>query len=506
MNKTKNRRFFSDGGAGSSARRCTTLASVLFGLSTSPAHADLSQLEFSNALEAKAATAVQATYNSLLGACTDTQQTASTTCSGSTFNVWKNVRELVHTANELTGQSGSTAFSLGLNQEQLGFALRWNAAEEYSSQGSMSGGFIGSQLNGVSTRIAALRYGATGFSFNGMDDEDVLVAQRAYANRMSGGGASADQGYTWSSWGGFLNGSYTKGNKDATVYEDAFDADGKDINGGVDYRFDNHWVAGLVFGFQRQKLVFDSEKSITQGDVKMDGFSITPFALYQSDTWYFSGSLGYQRMQFDTTRHIQYPSLNPQVASVDTTAESSNDANALTASLTSGYSLPLNASFSLEPYLTADYRHIRIDGFTEKDLLNDGFNFVVGTQTINSLELTPALKLRYIIASRVGVFVPYLDIQLHNQLDDGSHSIDATYEGAEQSVSAASTFVIPTDKLDKSYEIYTVGFSTVLRGARQTTADSAASGGIQAFVNYRTIQSLNNYHQYTVSAGLRYEF
>lgn len=492
------------------SRRYARTALTVAYLSAWPFHvafADLTQLQFGNQLEQLAAAANQATYNKLLASgCDDRQTAASATCSGSTFKVWENVRELVHTSNQLTGNNGPTLYSLGLDQEGLGFALQWTSAEEFSTQGSMSGGFVNGQLSGLASRITALRNGATGFSYAGLNfDEGVMVANNSLRG-ASGGGASADQQSGWSKLGGFINGSYTEGNKNATVLEDAFDFDGEDYSGGLDYRINNHWVAGATFGYQHQKINFDSSKSIVSGDVKMNGFSIMPFALYQSDNWYYSVSLGYQQMQFDTNRTISYPSLNPSVAGVYTIARSTSDAHALTAFATSGYSYHFTEKASLEPYVSLDYRRVTVDGFTEKDLYNEGFNFVIGQQTITSLEVVPSLKLQYILTPSFGVFVPFIDAQLHLQQKDNARNIDAQYVGAEQTLDNSTKFVIPTDAQDKSYQVYTVGVSSVLRGASQKGLDTAATGGIQGFVNYRLIRSLDNYRQHTISAGLRYEF
>jgi len=83
-------------------------------------------------------------------------------CTGEVFRVFTQTRELVHNANELTGE-GPTGFSLGLDRQRLGFALRWTAAEELAAQGSAATRFSGSQSNSLAARLSALRFGARGF-------------------------------------------------------------------------------------------------------------------------------------------------------------------------------------------------------------------------------------------------------------------------------------------------------------------------------------------------------
>jgi len=52
-------------------------------------------------------------------------------CTGRTFQIFRNIREIIQTANDIQG-SGPSEFSLRSNLEGLGFALRWLAAEEYA--------------------------------------------------------------------------------------------------------------------------------------------------------------------------------------------------------------------------------------------------------------------------------------------------------------------------------------------------------------------------------------
>lgn len=123
-----------------------------------------------NALERAAARANQASYNLLAGSCANG---VGESCSQSDLVVFRNTRELVETANELLG-SGSTQFSLGVDAEGLGFALRWTAAEELAGQGSSTTKFAASQLSALSTRLAVLRWGVSGLRSASKDRKSVV--------------------------------------------------------------------------------------------------------------------------------------------------------------------------------------------------------------------------------------------------------------------------------------------------------------------------------------------
>lgn len=463
------------------------------------ASADLSALfgSFDGELEETAAVANQLTYESLLQTgCDDQQRGESESCAGNQFTLFRNVRELVHTANELTGE-GPTQFGLGVDLVGLGFALRWTAGEEFAAQGDLTRDFAAGQVGGLASRITALRFGATGFNVSGLFYNNTKYSGCTGTNQC-GGGASADPAF--SPWGGFINGSYTYGNQDAKILEDAFDFDGIQINAGLDYRLSDVWVVGATFGYTDQEINFDATQSIVDGGVTADGISIMPFILYNSDTLFASLSLGYQQLALDSDRAIRYPSLNPDVESTDTRALAKTDADSISYYATLGYTFRSGA-LSIEPYTEYKYVDIAIDGFTETDINNAGFAFSVEKQKITSNEIAAGINFQYVMTPSFGVFIPYLDIQVRNELDSDSRQVAAVYAGSMSS----TDFSLPTETLDDQYYTYAVGVSSVVRGSQKTSA-GGASGGVSIFASYKTIQGLDDFSQEIVSGGIRVEF
>ena len=464
------------------------------------------QGEYQSELEERAAVSNQATYDQLKSqGCTDSAQIATASCAGGSFLVWNNVRELVHTANELTNV-GPTEFSLDSDLEGLGFSLRWTSGEEFSSEESLSDSFVSGQLTNLASRVTALRSGTRGFNTAGFNNggNNTAIARRESGNSglNSGDGVTGD----WSRLGGFINGSYTYGNQDPSGREDAFDFEGMDVNGGLDYRLDDNWVVGAIFGYIKNEVDFDARLSIVEGGVEMDGLSIMPFVLYQSENWFYNASLGYLQSEFETDRSIRYPSFNTNVDSVNTRAVSKHDANTLSASFSAGYSYFIRDNWLLEPSLSVNYQDVTIDEFSERDINNEGFDFLVEEQNIESLETVLSLKTQYTMSNNYGVFVPYIEVHFYKQHEDEQRFIDAAYVNVAQILDKNARFSLPTNSVDSDYKVYSIGMSTVLRGARQKTADSTASGGIQAFINYRKLEDIAGYHQQIVSAGIRYEF
>jgi len=467
--------------------------------------ANLTELEglFGSELEENAAAANQAAYERMREAgCDDEQRAPSETCGGSLYRTWESVREIVHTANDLLG-NGPTLYSLGLDLEGLGFTLRWTAGEEFSTQGDLSNNFVRGQMAGLATRMSALRSGGARVAINGRGYEKIA----GLSGPKLGGGAG-DESSQWSRWGFFLNVDSRSGDRAPTAREDAFDFDGYSVNTGVDYRITDNWVAGVMLGYQDESLEFDPSQSIVEGDVDMSGLSLQPYLLYNADRWYLSAALGMQSMDFSTRRTISYPSLNPQIESTDTEAISDTSASAFSISSSAGYTLFQDSAFGLEPFIALDYRDISVDGYTETDIKNEGFAFIVEEQSFSSLESTLGVKLNYVLTPKFGVVIPFIDIEYRTQHDTDPRVINAVYVDAADALADTpeAVFALPTDEADSNYLVYTLGFSAVIRGARQLTADGAAGGGIQVFLHYRQYENLDYYNQSEIAGGLRYEF
>ena len=490
--------------------------------------------QYENDVERQSAIANQDTYDSLDPLCnpenvlgTDPNpmgppSTARGICSSSeVFNVYLTVRELIHTANEIQG-AGPRFASLGQDQEGLGTSLRWTAAEELAAQGSAASEFSNSQLSNLAARMNALRFGARGFTLSAFDmpatDSGERVAGLSSGDRR-GGGASADSSASYSSWGGFLNGSYSYGNRVDTGREDAFDFDGSEVTAGLDYRFSNNLVFGGMFGWSRQEIDFDEAASdirVVDGGMEIEGLSGIMFGLYQGDRFYGSASLGYQDLEYDIERRIKYASFNPDIGSANSVALSTPNGSILTGTLNFSYAFYANR-FTFEPYINAEYRDITIDQFDEersKDVNGiadeDAFNLTVAEQSYESFVGMVGLRFQYTFTPDFGVIVPYARIQAHKEVLNGSRDILAGYGEITKEVADPTadilTFSVPTDEVDEDYYTWAVGFSMVLRGGRQREYDGPITGGLMAFVQYESLEGKEFYQEQVISGGLRYEF
>ena len=523
---TKNTRV-NRGGIGASA---LLIFAALLNLSATIATAQtnndgpgLTPLIYANEVETAAAIANQAAFESSNQVCNANGRFDDTAvpifdnpgggCTEEAFSVFILSRELVHTANQLQN-AGPTIASLDLDQEGLGLALRWTAAEEFAAQSSMATDFANSQLSNLAARLSALRFGAQGFSFAGIPVNPEGDIQVAGLERRRGGGAASDEGgETYSPWGGFISGSFGWGLKVPTPLEDAFDFDGAEVTLGVDYRFDNNFVLGGMFGYTEQTVDFDeaaSAISVVDGSIEAEGFSYIAFALFQGEKFSFSGSLGYQTVDFDAERNIKYPSFNPDLTSVNATVLSRPDSSVVMGTMNAGYAFRFQR-LTFEPYVNVEYIDATIDQFTEDRSTNAVsssysrlFSLVINEQSIKSLDSALGVRFQLALTPSFAVIVPYITFEVHNEAEDSARTITADYSGLE--ALGLSGFAVATDRPDSSYTKAVAGLSMVLRGGRQRERGGSIFGGLQGYIQYTTIDGLQNYDDEVISGGFRYEF
>ncbi len=445
-------------------------------------------------LEQRAAVINQATFNALDGLCSGQQPAI---CTPDVFSVYKNVRELVQTAEEITtGQD--LQYGLNLDEEGLGFALRWTSAEELLAQGSTAKDFASSQVSTLGNRISAIRAVSRANLYARYRTSELM--KYGYASNDGIPAGSTDSGANFSRFSTFFDVSNGFGRKADTTFngistngnEDAFDYNGYEYTLGADYRFSDSLVAGGLLGYTDRYVDFDSSKSIVDGDIKSNGFSLIGFAQWDQLHYYASASVGYQQLGFDTYRVISYPSLDPGIASVDTATAGSPDSKALLATANFGVPFQLGP-VGMDLYLGADYQKMKIDAFSEHEVdiaggSGSGFQYNVAGQNIKSLDATAGARLAYTWTPRFGVLVPYLRAEYHRQLETARAKLflnfanlpDAAAEQVRNVVGAA----LLSDKPDDAYLSYSAGVSAVILGSSRVNA--AGRGAVACRVTCNT--------------------
>jgi uncharacterized protein with beta-barrel porin domain len=440
-----------------------------------------------DALEYDAAVANDAAYAQLLPVC-GTQSTAgaASSCGGATRLLFNQLRALEDNADQFLGR-GETTYSLRLDPQGLGAALRWTAPEEYAAQGAVATRFANSQAAVLNNRFAALRFATLLHAArDGARDGDAEVM--ALNDAPLTGGAGGEDAVSFGRLSVFANGSFGTGVKDPTTFEDAFSFDDTEASIGADYRLSRHWVIGLMAGHTERRVDFNSELSVVAGSMRGNGQGALIYFQYDTDAFYANGSFGVQHLTLDTTRKITYPSNNPLVPSVNDTSLSDTGAQTITATLGAGYIFHYR-SFSAGPYVNGQYSKVRINAFTERS--GEGFDFDVAAQNIHSAEIAAGLKLQFVLLPPFGVIVPYVYGEYRHQFSDAARIVDSTYSASS---SNAAQMTLPTDPAPGHYFVVGGGGSVVL------------PYGLQGFMQYMRVLDYTNYSDHVVSGGIRWEF
>lgn len=339
------------------------------------------------------------------------------------------------------------------------------------------------QHTNVKARLSALRGGATGFSFSGFNLNyagqsipGLVFAQLAGAAK--GGGASADgDGAFGARLGGFINGSVSFGDRDASASESGFDFTTRGLTAGLDYRFTDELVAGATIGLIRNDTDFDG----AGGSTEADGYSLAVFGTwYRSQRFYIDGIFSIGRNDYDMDRRIFF-------GGTDVRAASSTDGTEYSISIGGGYELNRDA-LSFGPYGRLNYVKASIDGYQEQPA--GGLEMIVGDQDVDSLVALLGGQISRAVSTRYGVFSPLLRLEWAHEFQPGSRFVSARFVNDPNQ----GSFRFSTDRQDSNYFNLGVGVSALL------------AGGKAAFVDYEQMIGREHLTQHTITAGLRLEF
>jgi outer membrane autotransporter protein len=399
---------------------------------------------------------------------------------------------MVQTANELTG-SGATGDSLGLSEDELAASLQQIATEEFAATESMATEINVNQAGNVITRLVELRRNVRGFSLAGLNypgKTQTLAADTPdlYAGGgQRGGAASADQ--PGGRLGAFINGSYSTGDRDDTVWTNEFDFDTYGLTGGVDYRFTDNLVFGLALSYHDVDADFDEKPTVSGGSVDADGWGGFLYGTWYADRFYVDALAGYAKTDYDTKRDIFIPNNNDPTQNINETAKGSPDSDDYTVGIGAGYTLGSGA-LSYGPYARLTYYEVDIDDYQEKGAEASGLNLKVDGQDWESLTTVLGAQVSYAISQNFGVIVPQGQVGWVHEFENDSEEFTAVYvDDPRQNELRAET-----NDPDRDYFEVGLGVSAVFKG------------GTQAFIYYDTVLGFDDLTDHIVTVGGRMEF
>ncbi|MEW8507117.1 MAG: choice-of-anchor D domain-containing protein [Candidatus Thiodiazotropha sp.] len=354
---------------------------------------------------------------------------------------------------------------------------------------------VETQLGNLGTRIAALRAGARGLSFKGLDlridDENLpieLIAKAYEETARRGGGASADNQLLASRLGVFVTGDISTGEKDETELESGLDFDTVGITIGADYRITNQFILGGAVGF----IDTETELENDAGDLDTQGVSLSLFGTYYSPQNYFVDfSATFGSNDFEQKRSIVY--TLDGLADVSQQLKADYDGDTVSLFIGSGYDFN-RGPWSFGPRADLEYIKSDVDGFTEEisDPTADGGGWATRVDDTDQRWLTLNLggKVSYTHSTDWGVLIPYARLDWLHEFEDDSQVITAHFIEDP----AGMGIEIQTDDPDRNYLRLRFGTSAQFQN------------GVVGFIDYGTILAHSEWSAHSISAGLRMEF
>lgn len=159
------------------------------------------------------------------------------------------------------------------------------------------------------------------------------------------------------------------------------------VSGGVDHRFAPDVVAGIGFGYGRDRTDIGSSGTTSTGQA----FSAALYGSYHPAPFYLDGLLGVSRLDFDSTRYV---------TTTGDFATGSRGGTQFFGSLSAGYEHRSNG-LMFSPYGRIEVAHTRLDGFTETGAGPYSLSF--GDQTFDMLAGVIGMRAEHAIPMEWGV-------------------------------------------------------------------------------------------------------
>lgn len=361
-------------------------------------------------------------------------------------------------------------------------------------QRSLAQGVQSGQIDNLNTRFAELRQGASGFSAGGLtfNENGRGLPLAMLGDLFRKDPANSDEvGKDFSRWGFFATGMIERGGFDATAVRPGFDYHSASLTAGMDYRFNDSFVAGAALGYNQNNSSFDANA----GKADVDGYNLTGYFSWYHGDWYVEGSVILDKLDYDLDRNIAYQiaSLSGGTTTVSQTASASPSGDQNSFSLSAGKDFNRKA-WSFSPYLRGVYSHLSLDGFSES--LSDpsgagaGLGTSVASRSMNSLLGVAGARVSYTTSFDWGVLVPNAVIEWNHEFRNDPQTVVVRFLADPTQTPISLTDQAP----DSNY--FNIGFGL----------NAVFAQGRSAYVYYQHLTGYSGAHSDQLSLGIRIEF
>jgi outer membrane autotransporter protein len=342
------------------------------------------------------------------------------------------------------------------------------------------------QTINIDSRLAALRGGATGVSFDGLTLS--MNGAQASTNWLPVGFMSQNQneGSTLlgEQWGFFVNGDISVGDRDDRGKEVGFDFDSWGLTSGVDYRFNNGLVLGGAVGYS----AYEADLNQDGGTLDSESWTTQVYGTYDlTQNLYLDATVSISQMDFDQVRVIDLSGARDGVRP-RALAFGSTEADQWATSLSINYRRAFANGWQVTPYGQFRYAETDIDGFTEQS--TSIFALRYPDQSFTSQLLSAGVRVSKPFTLERGVLVPFADFAYEYENDIDGYTLQTNL------VVAPSIFgpEVEISDPDRTFARLNLGSSFVFRN------------GSQFFLSYSILLLESDTTSHTFYAGLRLEF
>ena len=178
------------------------------------------------------------------------------------------------------------------------------------------------------------------------------------------------------------------------------------VSGGMDYRFSPKFVAGLGFGYGRDKTDIGGNGTESRGRA----WSMAAYGSYKpTPNIFIDALLGYGFMDFDSRRFV---TANGDFAT------GSRDGRQVFGSLTAGYEYR-HDGWLVSPYGRLEASRSKLDAFTEQG--GGIYGLTYSDQTVDTLSGVLGLRLEYAVPMDWGVLKPRARLEYTHDFEGASH-------------------------------------------------------------------------------------
>lgn len=194
-------------------------------------------------------------------------------------------------------------------------------------------------------------------------------------------------------WRAIVAGGGQKMDFDAQSHSASADGHGYNLTVGGSYRFAEDWRAGLVAGAYRQTL----EAGARDSDYKLNSYIATAFVQYQAQHWWADLAASGGKLDYDNLKRKFALGVSEGAEKGDT----DGDLWAISGRL--GFDIAGQSSrWHFSPFISADYSHVNVDGYSEKSARATALNY--DDQTRKSKRLGAGLQGKFDVTPQTQLF------------------------------------------------------------------------------------------------------